>query len=319
MKYQEVTDYFSQHEDEMLETIELLVTTETPSDDKPRLDAFAELLAGRLRAAGAEVEILPVETQGNHVRARFGQGDYDDDVKPALILCHYDTVWPVGSLETHPYRIEEDGKGYGPGIFDMQSSLMLVRVRTARRPRSGVGVAPPGHHSDDVGRGSGQPHLAGVDRGGGADAPSMRWSWNRPCPAACSRRRARAAATSSWRSPAAAAHAGVEPERGISAVHEMAHQILKIQALTDWEKGTTVNVNVVQGGTKSNVIPAKAVASVDMRAWTQDEVDRVVAAMYGLEPILPGAVIEVSGGANRPPLERAVTGALYRTCGGIGA
>ncbi len=115
-----------------------------------------------------------------------------------------------------------------------------------------------------------------------------------------------------------AAHAGVEPERGISAVHEMAHQILKIQALTDWEKGTTVNVNVVQGGTKSNVIPAKAVASVDMRAWTQDEVDRVMAAMYGLEPILPGAVIEVSGGANRPPLERAVTGALYERVAALG-
>ena len=317
MKYQEVTDYFTQHEDEMLKTIELLVTTETPSDDKPRLDAFAELLAGRLRATGAEVEILPVETQGNHVRARFGQGDYDADVKPALILCHYDTVWPVGSLETHPYRIEEDGKGYGPGIFDMQSSLMLsefalraIRDLALKLPRP---VTILMTSDEEVGSPTSRALI---------EEEALRSEYalvmESPLPGGVLKTARKGGGSFALEITGRAAHAGVEPERGISAVHELAHQILKIQALTDREKGTTVNVNVVQGGTKSNVIPAKAVASIDMRAWTQDEVERVVAAIVGLEPVLPGAVIEVSGGPNRPPLERAVTGALYERVAELG-
>src|SRR5690606_16462460 len=99
--------HFGERQQELLGTIELLVTQETPSHDKPRLDAFAALLAERLAAAGATVEILPNETRGDHVRARFTHGNTTE--KSALVLCHYDTVWPVGSLATHPFRIE-DGK-----------------------------------------------------------------------------------------------------------------------------------------------------------------------------------------------------------------
>ena len=121
MNPQALLDYFQLHHSEMVAVIEQLVTQETPSSDKARLDGFAAFLAQRLQAAGASVEILPVAEEGNHVRARFGP---ENDEKPALILCHYDTVWAVGSLASHPFRIEE-GKAYGPGIFDMQSSLML--------------------------------------------------------------------------------------------------------------------------------------------------------------------------------------------------
>ena len=115
--------YFQQHHPDLLETIRLLVTQETPSHDKPRLDAFAALLAARLTDAGATVEIVDQPARGNHLRARFVHGASTE--KPALVLCHYDTVWPVGALATHPFRIEA-GKAYGPGIFDMQSSLALV-------------------------------------------------------------------------------------------------------------------------------------------------------------------------------------------------
>ena len=132
-------DYFNARQTEMLSVIEQLVTQETPSSDKARLDAFAEFLAQRLRSAEATVEILPNAERGNHVRARFGPSS-DDGVKPALILCHYDTVWAVGSLATHPFRIEE-GKAYGPGIFDMQSSLMLAEY--AARAVRDLGINLP--------------------------------------------------------------------------------------------------------------------------------------------------------------------------------
>ncbi len=235
MNYQALIDYFNQHEDEMLETIKLLVTTETPSDDKPRLDAFAELLAGRLSAVGAETEILPTEIQGNHVRARFNNGDYDADVKPALILCHYDTVWPVGSLETHPFRIEEDGKGYGPGIFDMQSSLMLSEY--ALRAIGDLALQLPRPitilmtSDEEVGSPTSRALIEEEAR-----RSEYALVMESPLPGGVIKTARKGGGSFGLEITGRAAHAGVEPEAGISAVHELAHQILAIQALTDLGK-----------------------------------------------------------------------------------
>jgi glutamate carboxypeptidase len=115
-----------------------------------------------------------------------------------------------------------------------------------------------------------------------------------------------------------AAHAGVDPERGINAIAEMAHQILAIQALADREAGTTVSVGRVVGGTATNVVPARASLQVDVRAWTEAEASRVAAALARLQPVLPGAQVTVSGGWNRPPLERSATGALFERVRSIG-
>ncbi len=125
--------YFDANRQAMLDRIRELVVDETPTHDKARLDAFAQRMAERLTQLGGRVEIIPVQERGNHVRARFAAGANaaaGEQTKPALILCHMDTVWPVGSLATHPFRIEE-GKAYGPGIFDMQSSLVLVEFALA--------------------------------------------------------------------------------------------------------------------------------------------------------------------------------------------
>jgi glutamate carboxypeptidase len=128
VNYASVLAYFEEKQEEILQAIRRLVEEETPSDDKGRLDAFARLLADRYQAAGAKVEIIANQDRGDHVRALFANPTYvaDPAAKPALILCHFDTVWPVGSLETHPFRVDEQGWAYGPGIFDMQSSLALV-------------------------------------------------------------------------------------------------------------------------------------------------------------------------------------------------
>jgi len=115
-----------------------------------------------------------------------------------------------------------------------------------------------------------------------------------------------------------AAHAGVEPEKGISAVQELAHQILALHSLTDLEVGTTVNVGTVQAGTRSNVVAAQAEARIDVRAWTKAEMKRVSAAILDLEPALPGTTVQVTGGTGRPPLERSVPGALVGQAQAIG-
>ena len=308
-------DYFNARQTEMLSVIEQLVTQETPSSDKARLDAFAEFLAQRLRSAGATVEILPNAERGNHVRARFGPSS-DDGVKPALILCHYDTVWAVGTLATHPFRIEE-GKAYGPGIFDMQSSLMLAEYAARAVRDLGINLPRPVTilitSDEEVGSPTSRTLI---------EEEALRSAYvlvmESPLPGGVLKTSRKGAGTFLLEITGRAAHAGVEPERGISAIQELAHQILKVHELTDMEQGTTVNVGVVQGGTVSNVVAAHAMAKIDVRSWTQPEAARLSQAILGLTPVTPGAMLEVKGGWNRPPLERTATAELFAKAQAIG-
>lgn len=307
-------DYFYRRQGEILETIRLFVSQETPSHDKPRLDAFADLLTRRLAAAGASVEILVQPTRGNHVRGQFIHGNATE--KPALVLCHYDTVWPVGSLMTHPFRIE-DGKAYGPGIFDMQSSLALVeyalhgvRDLNIHLPRPIVLLITS---DEEIGSGSSRALIEEEAR-----QAAYVLVMESPLPGGALKTRRKGTGSFTVETIGRAAHAGVNPQQGIHAIEEMAHQVLAIHALADPEAGTTLSVGVIEGGTATNVVPARAKAHVDARAWTQSEADRVVRAMAILKPVLPGAQVIVRGGWNRPPLERSATGAIFERVRTIG-
>lgn len=305
--------HFDERRAEMLAAIRELVVRETPSHDKARLDAFATYLAGRYSAVGAEVEIIPAAPQGNHVRARFGTGTQP----PALVLCHYDTVWPVGALDSHPFRVE-DGRAYGPGIFDMQSSLALAEY--ALRAVNDLGLVLPrpvtvlATSDEEIGSPSSRALI---------EQEALRSAYvlvmESPLPGGVLKTARKGVGHFTLDVRGRAAHAGVEPEKGISAVAELAHQVLRLHQLADAEQGTTVNVGVVQGGTAANVIPAHAQAQIDTRAWTQAEADRVEQAIRALEPVLPGAQLQVAGGWNRPPLERKATAALYARVRALGA
>ena len=306
-------NYFDTRQSEMIDVIRQLVTQETPSSDKPRLDAFAEFLATRLREVGADVEVLQQEARGNHIRARFGPQNNEPQ---ALILCHYDTVWAVGSLETHPFRIEE-GKAYGPGIFDMQSSLVLCEY--ALRAINDLQIVLPRPvtllitSDEEVGSHTSRALIEEEAR-----ASAYVLVMESPLPGGVLKTSRKGGGNFTLEITGRAAHAGVEPEKGISAIQELAHQILNLHALTDMEQGTTVNVGVVQGGTVSNVVAPHAVAQIDTRAWTQAEADRLEQAINNLEPVTPGASLRVSGGWNRPPLERSATLDLFQRTQAIG-
>ena len=307
-------NYFRQHHAEILETIGQLVTHETPSLDKPRLDVFADLLAARLAAAGATVEIIEQAERGNHVRARIIHGN--DTEKPVLVLCHYDTVWPVGALATHPFRVEE-GKAYGPGIFDMQSSLALVEY--ALRAVRDLDIALPRPvtvlitSDEEIGSGASRALI---------EAEALHSAYvlvmESPLPGGVIKTARKGTGTFTVETIGRAAHAGVDPYKGVNAIAEMAHQVLAIHALADRDAGTTLSVGVIEGGTATNVVPARAVAQVDVRSWTQAEADRIAQAMAALTPVLPGAQVAVSGGWNRPPLERSATAALFARVQEIG-
>jgi glutamate carboxypeptidase len=313
---QAVLGYFRVRQDEMLDVVRQLVTQETPSPDKPRLDAFAEFLAGRLAAAGATVEIVPVDARGNHVLARV-PAPAAPDAKPALILCHYDTVWAVGSLATHPFRVEE-GKAYGPGIFDMQTSLMLaeyalhaVRDLDLALPRPVTILITS---DEEVGSPTSRALIEEEAR-----RSAYVLVMESPLPGGVLKTSRKGGGRYDLAITGRAAHAGVEPEKGISAIQELAHQILYLHSLTDMEQGTTVNVGVVEGGTVVNVVAPHAHAQIDVRAWTQAEADRVEQAILGLQPVTPGTQLAVSGGWNRPPLERRATADLFTRAQAIGA
>ncbi len=310
----------------MLDAIQLTVEQETPSDDKGRLDLFADYLAQMYHAVGAEVEIIPNlkpspsgVLRGNHVRAVFVPNGADPDAKPALILCHFDTVWPVGSLVTHPFRIEtgEDGvrRAYGPGIFDMQTSLVMVAEVLRAISAQDLAVPRPitvlMTSDEEVGSRTSRRLIEDEAR-----KAAYVLVMESPLPGGVIKTRRKGSAHFELAIQGKAAHAGVEPEKGISAIQELAHQILALHGLTDMAAGTTVNVGVVSGGTRSNVVAADAHAVIDVRFWTAAEMDRVIAAIRGLTPIVPGTTLEVRGGSNRPPLERAVTGKLFRASPG---
>ncbi|MBV7331111.1 M20 family metallopeptidase [Chloroflexi bacterium TSY] len=308
MNQKTLLTYFQDKQSEMLNVIQQLVEMETPSDDKPRLDAFAQLIGDRLAGAGAEVELIPNETTGVHVRATFGP--HGGKAKPALILCHYDTVWPVGSLETHPFRVDEQGWAYGPGIFDMQSSLMLgefvlhaVQDLELTLPRPITILI-----TSDEETGSRTSRQLIEDE---AKRSAYVLVMESPLPNGVLKTTRKGCGHFEVHVTGKAVHAGIEPEKGISAIQELAQQILALHKLTDPDVGSTVNVGVVEGGTRSNVVAASAHCVIDARVWTQSEADRLYEAIHGLEPVTPGVKLEITGGWNRPPLERSATGALF--------
>lgn len=318
-----VRDYFDGRQDEMLAAIQELVAHETPSLDKARLDAFAEMLAARLEAVGATVEILPNATRGNHVRAQFpatrpveGGNTQDKAQRPALILCHFDTVWPVGALETHPVRVEA-GKAYGPGIFDMKCSLVLAEYTLRAigelqlpltRPVTVLMTA-----DEELGSETSRALIESE-----AQAAAYVLVMESPLAGGVLKTRRKGVGRFSLEVQGRAVHAGIEPEKGASAIQELALQILALHDLTDMEQGTTVNVGVVQGGSASNVVAAQATAEIDTRAWTQAEAGRIEQGILGLQAQTPNTTVSVSGGWNRPPLERSATGALFAEAQAIG-
>jgi glutamate carboxypeptidase len=312
---QRVLAFMRQHQDDMLADLTELVEMESPSDDKASLDRLGEHLAGQLRQLGAQVDVLAQGHAGNHVRARWGR----DKRGGLLLLCHMDTVWEIGTLAQRPVRVEDD-RLYGPGAFDMKGGIVntLWAVAALRE----LGLMPDRRITllitTDEETGSrtarstieaeAQQHDA-VFVMEGAQPPRASLKTSR-----------KGVGLYTLRVTGVSAHAGIAHEAGVNAIVELAHQVLAIQQLTNYEVGTTVNVGVIGGGTRSNVVPQHAWARIDARVTSHAEAERLDAAMLGLKPHLKGAHLEVTGGINRPPMVRTEgIVALFRKAEAIAA
>lgn len=286
--------------DAMVESLGSLVAFESPSREKPALDALAVFLAERFQTLGLHVDQLANPSGGDHLRLRLG--DPSDNRPPALVLCHFDTVWSLGTLARMPFRVE-GGRAYGPGAFDMKASLVIAEF--ALRAILTLGLRPSRPivllFTSDEEIGSPTSRLLIEEE---ASRSAYVLVTEPPLSGDRFKTARKGVGRFTLEITGRASHAGVEPEKGLSAVVELAHQILAVTEIADPPSGTTVNVGVVRGGTTSNVVPASATAEIDVRASSLDEAKRVEAAMAGLRPVLPGVILGVGGGFNRPPMER---------------
>lgn len=298
MNPQAVRSFVADRLEEYLDELRGLVEHESPSGDKARLDALAGVIAGRWQGLGGEVDRLANAT-GDHLVGRFFGSIRE---KPALVVGHFDTVWPVGTLARLPFR-RDGGRLYGPGVYDMKASLILVAAVLEAFAALGVKPRRPitalFTSDEEVGSKTSRALIEDLAR------ESVHALILEPPLADGSLKTARKGVGRFHLTiEGKAAHAGVAPEQGASAIVELAHQILKIQTFNDRPSGTTVNVGLVQGGTTPNVVPARASAEVDARAATLAGAAALEEAMAGLSAVTPGTRVAVSGGFNRPPMER---------------
>jgi glutamate carboxypeptidase len=293
----QLADFCQQHESWLLETIEALVRLESPTDDKAAVDRCGAELAKRLRELGGRVKLLEASTAGDHLRAEFGHGD-----RQILLLGHFDTVWPVGQLSQMPLTRDGDRLS-GPGVLDMKAGLALGMLAT----RAVLAVAPPRDirivmlWTTDEETGSRTSRALLETEARRSDAvlvlePSLPGGRLKTSRKGCGQYEIAIHGE--------AAHAGVDPGKGVSAIRELARQILFVETLQDLTRGVSVNVGVISGGTRPNVVAQEARAIVDVRAPSKDDANRVDRAIRTLTPHIAGARIAVSGGFERPPMER---------------
>jgi glutamate carboxypeptidase len=290
------------HETEIVRLLGRFVQCESPSHERAAVDRFARLVAREWRGRGAKVRMLRRKTSGNHVRAELwlGQGRASGQI---LVLGHLDTVYPLGTLGPMPFRVSA-GRARGPGTFDMKGGLALalfaVDALKAAHMRPRKRLVFFWNSDEEVGSTTSRREIEREARR--SDAVLVL----EPAAGKSGKLKTerKGVGTAEVVVAGRAAHAGVAPGAGVNAVHELALQIARLMKMNEPRRGITVQATVIAGGTASNVVPARAWAKVDIRYGHAKDAARINRMLRGLRPISKGARVEVSGGVNRPPLER---------------
>jgi len=297
---------FEARRDSMLEDLGSLVVRESPSGEASRVSELARWIATRFEKSGIAAACVPCAGRGDALRVRLGP-----ERGGALLLGHIDTVWPAGTLAEIPFRVEE-GVARGPGVFDMKGGVTVAIAVLEALARGDVkaaeGVSLFLTPDEEVGSRASRDLLVGEalnrDRvfvlepaGDGGAAKIAR----------------KGTGLVTARFTGVAAHAGLEPEKGASALLEMARFALYADALADVPSGTSVVPTVAASGTTTNVVPEQATLSVDFRLWSEAEGQRVLAGLNAYRPANGRVAVTIEGGVNRPPMEATEASlALYR-------
>jgi glutamate carboxypeptidase len=285
------------------------VRAESPSFDKDAVDKFGRIVAAEWKRRGAMVSLLRQGDRGDHVRAEW-PGRAERSGGQILVLGHLDTVYEAGTLARMPFRVSR-GRARGPGIFDMKGGLVIALyavdalVAASGVPRKRVVFL----WTSDEEIGSEASRRAIEREARRSDAVLVL----EPALGLEGRVKTGRKGVGEFEIVATgrAAHAGLNPEDGINAIEEIARQISRLARWNQPRRGITINTGVIEGGTRSNVIPERARVLVDARAMQAKDVRRLERKFRALRPILAGAKLQVRGGFNRPPMERETGAALF--------
>ena len=300
----EFLDYAENNAGDILGTLKTMVELESFTSDKQGTDALSDYLIQRLRELGAQTTVIPQDQVGNHVIADIEGGE-----GRIMLLCHMDTVWPKGTIENRPFTVKE-GLAYGPGILDMKAGIAIAlhALETLRthgmQPKHKIKIVL---NSDEETGSTSSRQLIEEEARKSDQVFCLEPGAGKKGALKTGRK---GVGMFQVKVTGKSAHAGNEPEKGISAIEEMAHQILRLHSLTDFSRGTTVNVGVLQGGAVRNQVAAFAEALVDLRVTTTAEAVRVEREILNASPVLNDALVEVTGSLNRPPMERTESTAM---------
>jgi glutamate carboxypeptidase len=291
--------YCESHREWVIETTLALARLESPTSDKAAVDRCGRELQQRLEAIGGTVTRLAQAEAGDHLRAEFGSGE-----SQVLMLGHFDTVWPVGQIARMPLEFR-NGCLFGPGVFDMKAGIAvgLLAARALQEASPSAGRLVMLWTSDEE-RGSRTSRAVIEEEARRSRAalvlePGLPGGGLKTARKGCGEFRLAVHGV--------AAHAGVEPDKGASAVHELAAQIVDLQRVRSLGPDISLNVGMAAGGTLPNVVAEEAHAVIDTRVSVVSDMDRVIDFVRNRTPTVPGTRIEVTGGFDRPPLERTAS------------
>jgi len=296
---QPILDFCQQQQTEMLATLQRLVEMESPSDNKAAVDLLGRVLAAEFEAANCMVKFHQVAESGNHLQAGFPGSN---EKKPILLLGHFDTVWPMGTLAKMPFRMD-NGRVFGPGVFDMKAGIVMMLYALHALSSFGTDHRPVVvllDTDEEVGSETSRPIIEAVAK----ECEAVLVLEPAQGPQGLLKTARKGVGDYTIRVHGLASHAGVDFEKGHSAIVELARQVLEVTKFVDLERGITVNPGVVHGGTRTNVIAAEASVEVDIRVARMADSKVLEEKFAGLKPFDPHCRLEVSGGINRPPMER---------------
>ncbi len=297
----QILDYLKSEQQSMIDTLERWVNHDSPTFNKQAVDKMGQMLVDAFTEAGGLLaQTYPQTERGDHHRVTYGQGD-----RQILLLAHFDTVWPMGEAKKRPFTIE-NGYGKGPGVHDMKSGVLigLFALKAIQQLEvipnyklvylltSDEEIGSPTSRALIEAEGKKSSYCLVLE--GSLGGPLTTWR--------------KGVGNFRLDITGVPAHSGIEPQKGVSAIEELAHQIQTLQAMTDLKRGVTVNVGAISGGERPNIVARKAHADVDLRVMTRGDGEEFRQRILNLQPKLSGCRISVSGEINRWPFEESPAG-----------
>ena len=322
MEFRKLLSYCRHDLPHTMKLLREAVEMESPTYSRPDIDRLGRFFAREFRRHHAKVSLIENSTTGAALAAEFWSGRFagvtgqragkrekTGEQKPILLLGHHDTVWPKGTLARMPFRIR-GGRAYGPGILDMKSGIVLGLA--AIRALQALGIEPSStvrlflNPEEETGSDAFRHEIEREARMARAVLVLE------PAQDGALKTARKGVGEFRLTVQGRSAHAGVNPAAGINAIAELARQILRIEKLAQPRRGLTLNVGIIEGGTRTNVVPELARATMDVRIPRAEDQARIEEKMFGLKAFHPEARLKIEGGINRPPMERAMTVGLFR-------